>query len=238
MCGRFNVTSDPMTELFMDLLGQAYPGKDNNNTSPMTNSWIIRSQADDVDSAGSDSDLEAANAQWWLIPSWAKEKSSKYSMFNARRENLRKSPAFRTPFRQRRCLVPISGFYEWVNRNGVKQPYYIKDAEGTGMLLAGIWDRWYQDQQNFLDSFAIVTTAVVPDLKFLHHRQPVILDREQALFWVDHTLDIAEIESLCDPRLPYDLSIHPVSEFVNNSRNNGPQCLEVIGDEILVKATA
>jgi len=235
MCGRFNVTSDPMTSLFMDLVGEAFPGEDNHNASPMSKAWIIRPERDAQ--PHEDYSLEAANAQWWLIPSWAKERSSKYSMFNARSETLRKSPAFRGPFKSRRCLVPISGFYEWVNRNGIKQPYYISDGVQAGMLLAGIWDRWWESEGVFLDSFAIVTTAVVPDLKFIHHRQPVILDRERAMEWVNLSTESSRLAELCQPQLPYDLSVKPVSEYVNSTRNKGPGCLEVIGDEIRVSAT-
>lgn len=237
MCGRFNVTSDPMTQLFMDLVGQAYPGEDNNNTAPTSHAWIIRENQDSYGTTPPESNLEAANATWWLIPSWTKERTTKYSMFNARRENLRKSPAFRGPFKERRCVVPITGFYEWVNRNGIRQPYYVEDKEGKGLLLAGIWDRWWETQENFIDSFAIVTTSVAHDLKFLHHRQPVMLNREEALEWTNSQTDVALLDDLCDSRIPTRLSVKPVSEYVNNARNHGPQCLEVIGDEILVDAT-
>ena len=237
MCGRFNVTSDPMTQLFMDLVGEPYRGTENHNAAPMSKAWIIRNASYQPPSSHSASELIASNAQWWLIPSWVKERSTKYSMFNARSETLRKSPAFRSSFKDRRCLVPITGFYEWVNRNGVKQPYYIRDLERKGLVLAGIWDRWWEDQENYIDSFAIVTTAVVEDLKFLHHRQPVMMNREQALEWLDPTTQTNTLEELCSPRVPTTLSVMPVSDYVNNTRNKGSQCLEVIGDEILIDSS-
>ena len=237
MCGRFNVTSDPMTDLFMDLLGQSFEGENNNNTSPMSRTWIIRETRQETNTQ-SPSPLEALKAQWWLIPSWVKEPSTKYSMFNARSESLRKSPAFRTPYRSQRCVVPISGFYEWVNRNGVKQPYYVHDRDDRGMLLAGIWDHWSGEDGTSLVSFAIVTTAVVPALKFLHHRQPVILSRDTAKIWTDQQTQHEQLSELCQPRIPDPLTITPVSEYVNNSRNFGPQCLEAVGDDILLDPTS
>lgn len=237
MCGRFNVTSDPLTQLLMDLVGQEYPGQDNHNTAPTANTWIIREVQESEESADGSEDLKVSNAQWWLIPSWTKVRSTKYSMFNARRENLRKSPAFRGPFKQRRCAVPVTGYYEWVNRNGIRQPYYIRDAENEGLLLAGIWDRWWESRESYIDSFAIVTTAVAEDLEFLHHRQPVMLRKDEALAWMDSATEDGQLDELCDSRVPMPLSVQPVSEYVNNTRHHGPQCLEVIGDEILVNPT-
>lgn len=240
MCGRFNVTSDPLTDLFMDLVGQKYPGEDNHNTAPMSKAWIIREKTEESNEHTeklSTHPLEPAQAQWWLVPFWTKERSTKYSMFNARSENLRKSPAFREPYKRRRCIVPITGFYEWINRNGIRQPYYITDQAQEGLLLAGIWDRWFENQDSWLDSFAIITTQVVPTLKFLHHRQPVMFNREQALQWVDSTTPGEALDALCKSQLPQDLTVKPVSEYVNNARHKGAECLEVIGDEIQLSAT-
>lgn len=231
MCGRFNITSDPMTELFMDLVGEPYPGETNLNTAPRQQAWVIRE--------GENSKLQPLSAQWWLIPSWAKEKSSKYSMFNARCENLRKSPAFRGPFRTQRCAVPITGFYEWVNRNGQKQPYFIHAPEQNGLILAGLWDRWRDSEDGEdLHSFTIVTTNVVPDLKFLHHRQPVMLSKETAKLWVSNETSEDQLTDLFEPRIPYSMQVSPVSTYVNNIRNHGEECVEIIGDTIELPAVA
>ena len=230
MCGRFNVTSDPMTELFMDFVGMSYSGGTNYNTAPRQKAWIIRQ-----DEA---SQAEAAKAQWWLVPNWAKEASYKYSMFNARSEKAAKSPAFRGPFRNKRCIVPITGFYEWVNRNGQKQPYMVHSPHRHGLLLAGLWDRWIDPESaEPLDSFTILTTNVVEDLKFLHHRQPVMLEKDDAKAWLDHNTDMNDVQALCRSRIPYDMLVSPVSTYVNNVRNQGEGCIEVVGDQIELKAT-
>lgn len=214
-----------MTELFMDLVGQPFEGSTNYNTAPRQKAWIIRE--------GQDEQLQPASAQWWLIPSWAKEESYKYSMFNARSENVTKSPAFRGPFRSSRCVVPVTGFYEWVNRNGKKQPYFVHSPENNGLLLAGLWDRWVNPETNVpLESFTILTTNVVEDLKFLHHRQPVMLDRDQARSWLGSGTDVSELREMFEPSLPYDMQASPVSTYVNNVRNQGEACIEQIGESI------
>ena len=105
MCGRFNVTSDPLSRLLMELLGMPHPGPDNFNAAPTESIVVAR--------LGEDGAPELVPMRWWLTPFWAKEMSTRYSMFNAKSEKVHQSPAFREPFRNRRCVVPVSGFYEW-----------------------------------------------------------------------------------------------------------------------------
>ena len=221
----------------MKLVGQPFPGPDNHNTSPMSKAWVIRENPDESPNEQT-ANLEPLLAQWWLVPRWVKEPSTKYSMFNARSENLSKSVAFRTPYRYQRCVVPITGFYEWVNRNSIKQPYYIRDAEHQGLLLAGLWEHWQSpDGAESLFSFTIVTTSVVSSLKFLHHRQPVMLSSEEAKIWVAKGTSRKDLDELCASQLRVPLDVVPVSEYVNNNRNHGEQCLEEIGDHIAIATT-
>ena len=152
MCGRFNVTSDPLSQLLMAWVGLAHPGPDNLNLAPTESVYVVRSNTEGTP--------ELVSMRWWLTPFWAKELSTKYSMFNAKSETAAKSPAFKEPYQKRRCVVPISGFYEWCRENNQKVPYYIVPEEHEGMLLAGLWDRWYnKDADEELLSFTILTAA-------------------------------------------------------------------------------
>jgi len=237
MCGRFNVTSDPLAELLMALLGQSLSGPDKYNVAPTMNVEVVR--PDTHQQA-----LELVSMRWWLTPYWSKEVSTRYSMFNAKSETLEKSSAYREPFRKRRCVVPISGFYEWVlegvKGNRQKQPYYLRPVENSGLLLAGIWDSWRSRedaQAEPLLSFSIVTTAVHPSLKFVHNRQPVLLSRQTALSWMDPATPIETLQQLMLPGIPEPLAVIPVSSYVNNARHTGARCIEPIGDVIEVCAS-
>jgi putative SOS response-associated peptidase YedK len=224
MCGRLNVSSGPLTLLFMDMVGQPYPQSDRHNVAPTAALPVLRA----AESGG----LEAATMRWWLVPYWAKEMTARYSMFNAKAETLSTSRAFKEPLIRRRCLVPVAGFYEWVREGDRKLPYYIRPHADDGLLLAGLWDRW-RNGDDTLESFTVVTTAAHESLAFVHKRQPALLSRTEARRWVDTDEDVAALcRDLLVPRLPVALSVVPVSTYVNNARNDGPRCVEPIAKAV------
>ena len=231
MCGRVNVSSGPLTLLFMDMVGQPYPAdSDRHNVAPTEPLPVLR--------ATNHGGLEPATMRWWLTPYWSKEISPRYSMFNARAETLETTRAFKEPFARRRCLLPIAGFYEWVREGDRKLPYYIRPRADDGLLLAGVWDRWRNGDET-LESFAVVTTAAHARLAFVHDRQPAILTRAEGRRWLGRGEDPAQLRSdLLRPRLPVALSVVPVSTYVNNSRNEGDRCVEPIGKTIEIDAEA
>lgn len=223
MCGRFNVSSDPLTELFLELVGHPFPGEENFNTAPTEPAWIVRHESRQSE------EIIAAEAKWWLTPYWSKTPTPKFATFNAKSETLLQSNAFKEPFRNRRCLVPVSGFYEWLKDGKNRLPYYI-DAAG-GMVLAGLWDRWRsRDRTEVIESFTIVTTAVNDKLSFIHDRQPVMLSRDDARRWMSRDASIDELQALLGSSIPWDIRVTPVSTYVSNSRNKEPRCIEPIGD--------
>ena len=235
MCGRFNVTSDPLTQLLMEFVGIPYTGGDNLNLAPTETVQVVR--------LSSDGSPELVPMRWWLTPFWAKELTTKYAMFNAKSETAHKSPAFKEPFVKRRCVVPISGFYEWCRQNNQKVPYFIVPEEHDGLLLAGLWDSWRNKEANdglgeTLLSFTILTTAANEAMKFVHHRQPVMLSLEEARAWLDLDTPTQELKYLFDSRLPMDLSAIPVSTHVNNARNKDDRCVTPLGDGVPISPGA
>jgi putative SOS response-associated peptidase YedK len=175
--------------------------------------------------------------RWWLTPYWSKEVSTRYSMFNAKSETLESSRAYREPFRRRRCVVPVSGFFEWVKEGERKLPYYIRPADGDGLLLAGLWDRW-RGADEVVESFTIITAAVNDKLAFVHNRQPVMLRRADLACWLDEASEPEQVSGLLSARLPAPLSAIPVSTYVSNSRNEGARCIEPIAVAVELGADA
>ena len=84
--------------------------------------------------------IEWTKLHWGLIPFWSKTEKTKYPLINARAEGIETKSSFRSPFRHRRCIIPASGFYEWQHRDGNKQPFFIRPADGGCFALAGLCD--------------------------------------------------------------------------------------------------
>src|SRR5690606_18143511 len=80
--------------------------------------------------------------RWGLVPFWAKDPSIGNRLINARAETVAAKPSFRSAYRQRRCLIPADGFYEWVPVDGRKQPVRIRRADGEPFAIAGLWEEW------------------------------------------------------------------------------------------------
>lgn len=167
--------------------------------------------------------------RWGLIPFWAKE-IGRFSTINARAETLTEKPAFRTPFKKRRCLVPANGYYEWQARPGGRQPYYIHAADDDLLAFAGLWDTWRSPEGESLRSATIIVTGANTDTRAIHERMPVILARKDWDDWLDSgNEDTKALSALLAPAPEHVLAAYPVSTTVNSPENDSPECIRGIG---------
>ncbi len=172
---------------------------------------------------------ELALLRWGLVPHWAKTVDDRYRMINARAETVADKPAFRAPFRRRRCLVPADGYFEWKAGPQRKQPYFIHRDDESPIFLAGLWDRWEKGEDGPLDSFAIVTTPASEHVANVHDRMPVIVDVDNHETWLNpDTEDVRSLLPLLKPQPGKELLLTPVSTYVNNPRNDDSRCLDPI----------
>jgi putative SOS response-associated peptidase YedK len=167
--------------------------------------------------------------RWGLIPSWSKEPTTKYSTFNARIENIDTKPAYRSAWRaNRRCVIPARGYYEWMKQGNRKLPYFIHDATGIPLFLAGLWEYWKRDDASVL-SCTVLTQDAVPDIASIHNRMPVLLTVEEVEAWLQQTA-INSVAWVADRPSP-PLEWNPVSTYVNNARNDGEACITPLTSE-------
>ena len=162
--------------------------------------------------------------RWGLVPSWADDPGIGARMINARSETAPEKPSFRKAFRERRCLIPADGFFEWKRESGGKQPYYFRMREGRPFAFAGLWESWRRDGE--ILSCAILTTAANDLVGEVHERMPVILPRERYEAWLDPEAEGEELKELLVPYPGDDLEAYPVSRFVNSPANDDPRCIE------------
>jgi putative SOS response-associated peptidase YedK len=169
---------------------------------------------------------DCIHARWGLVPFWANDLKIGARMINARSETVAEKPAFRSAFKSRRCIVPISGFYEWQKQDdGTKVPHFITRADGNPMLLAGLWEHWDKSDEP-VESFTIITTDANGFMSSIHDRMPAILEPEQVSAWLHSQNSATNAHTLLSPAADGILEAHPVSMQVNSPRHNGPELIE------------
>jgi putative SOS response-associated peptidase YedK len=166
--------------------------------------------------------------RWGLIPHWAADLKTGSRMFNARAETITTSPAFRSAFHRRRCLVPVDSFYEWKREGKVRQPFNIERTDGRPLVLAGLWAGWKDpDTETVRRTFTIVTTSPNEAVAELHDRMPVILPDDRWERWLDPSpADPSELIGLLQPTDEVALRIYAVNRDVNDVRRDGPELIE------------
>jgi putative SOS response-associated peptidase YedK len=191
MCGRYAISTSRLARI-ENALGIELPEvQPHYNIAPTQTVPVVR-----TNEVGG---YELVNMRWGLIPGWSKEPRTSYATFNARAETVAEKPAFRAAYRSRRCLVPASGFYEWRDEQGRKQPWYFSAADGQELAFAGLWEEWHgPDAPPVLSCTVIVGTAhkvVEP----IHDRMVVILDPEDYATWLDPKQARSSIDHLLRP---------------------------------------
>jgi putative SOS response-associated peptidase YedK len=225
MCGRFvgNFSTDDILNEMSEAIGSAglrieFPDTDlpllhNFNVAPTHAIPILRV----VDDA-----LIVDVVQWGLLPIWSKDASKASSMINARSETITEKPSFKGLVPKHRCIMPMSGFYEWDRTNPkAKIPYYVTRADGGLMLGAGIWS-----DSPIVDvgrTCALITRDSIYDLSDIHDRSPVEFHAEEAVEWLipgDAPLELFQPDH--QPRF----ATRRVSTRVNSVRNNDSSLIE------------
>ena len=168
---------------------------------------------------------EWALLHWGLVPSWSKESKTKHLLINARAEEIEAKPSYRGPVRHRRCIVPASGFYEWLRQGAGKQPYFVRPAADKVFALAGIWDRWEGKLGEIIESVAIITTSANELMQPIHDRMPVALGKGNVAEWIAPQTELEKALAMLKP-FPSEMMVaYPVNSVVNNTRYDGPECV-------------
>lgn len=218
MCGRFYLEADRQTLLSEFALSES--------TETVTPHYNI-TPAMNIDCIIQEDDQNRlVRMRWGLVPFWSKGIDPRYSMYNARAETLQTKPAFKKPYTRSRCLIPVSGYYEWHEASGRKNPYAITCHEQSIVALAGIWDRWH-DEKVQIDSCAIITKEANPQLSCIHHRMPVSIHPMHYADWLNPNItDPDALEPIMFVNDSINLSYWAISSSVNSPKNNSVDLLQ------------
>ena len=214
MCGRMAITLPhaAMSQLFGATHANELPEVPNYNVCPTVQVAAITAQ---------DGVRHYRSMRWGFVPHWYQKPNGGPLLINARAETLHEKPAFKAACRERRCIIPISGFFEWDRpEDGSKLPWYVQRSDTAPMAMAAIWQDW----GDLGATAAIVTTGANAAMSKIHHRLPVILEPDQWGLWLGE--EGRGAATLMQPTGEDTLSFHRVDTAVNSNRATGPQLID------------
>lgn len=224
MCGRYQLGMDwEQLQAHYRLVQEIFDGK---YTLPWYNQ--APGQPSPAIVAG-EAGLEHRTMRWGFPPLWVakrgKDPWKERPLVNAKSEQARSKATWRKPFAQRRCLVPSTGFYEWVRRDKAKFPLHFCPADGGILTFGGIWTAFKRDD-GLRMCMSILTTGPGPEMAPVHDRSPVILARQDWDRWLSNDTPPEEIDALCAPAPAGTLDAVEVNTAVNGWKASGPEVLE------------
>jgi len=217
MCGRMAITlpHDAMAQLFAAEPANDLPEVPNHNVCPTVQVATVMVEA---------GRRRLVPMRWGFLPHWYKAPSDGPLLINARAETIAEKPAFKTAARERRCLIPATGFFEWTrDEGGNRLPWYITRADGAPLAFAGVWQVWERGEARLV-TCAIVTTGANVPMSAIHHRMPVVLEPEGWPLWLGEAGHGAA--ALMRAAGDEVLVMHRVGPAVNSNRAAGSKLIE------------
>lgn len=155
---------------------------------------------------------------WDFRPHWRIGVNTGNALINARSETISVKPSFRDAYRQGRCLIPASCFYEWRGKSP-KQVYLIKPEIGF-FDFAGIFSMVKNSEGKSYYTCCIVTREAPQSLQGIHHRAPVVISKQNHSIWLNHNLNTDSINSVLHQKDYPKIISYQISTKVNNAKNN------------------
>ena len=227
MCGRVIQSSDPLClaivdglDVSDDRMGSVRPRY---NAAPSQELLVIR---ENQKTGERSLDL----LKWGLAPHWCDDPKGGRKPINAKAETVATLPMFRDACAQRRCIVPVDGFFEWraIKDARARQPYAIAMKDGLPFGLAGIWEYWRNPTTGEWErTFAIITVPSNQLVGKIHNRMPAILDPTSYDRWLGPVPDPRDL-LVTYPSEP--MTMWPISARVNKPENDDPSLPDRTGD--------
>ena len=173
-----------------------------------------------------DGERELAKPRWGLLPRDARHPFER-GFINARSETVHRKQSLRVAFQKRRCIVPISGWFEWRSEEEVRRPYWIRPLDTDLFAIAGVWQPREGDWPA-RDSFAVLTTNPAPAIAHIHDRQPLILDEGHIDAWLDDEADEERLLAIAHTQAQGAFEVRRVSHALNNPGHDVPEVLTPI----------
>jgi len=165
-------------------------------------------------------------ARWGLIPSWSLNDATGINLINAKSETILSRAPFKQLIYSNRCLILADGFYEWQNTGKKKSPFRFTLNNDEAFAFAGLWDAW-DNGEDIINSFTIITTTANSLVKNIHERMPVILPADLEKDWLRDDLSNTEINNFLQPFQSDKMASYPVHRAVNSTTTDTLECIQV-----------
>jgi putative SOS response-associated peptidase YedK len=169
-------------------------------------------------------------SKWGFIPAWAVGRTGVKAVINARAETVATKPFFSKAFKERRCLVPADGFYEWQRTDKGKVPYRIALTTEEPFAFAGIWSTIHTADGIEQQTFAIITTTPNDLMESIHDRMPVILQERDEEDWLNPQLSLEDATALLLPFPAELMTAYRVTPKINSPAFNRPEAVQPVAD--------
>ncbi|MFB6282637.1 MAG: SOS response-associated peptidase [Halobacteria archaeon] len=169
--------------------------------------------------------------EWGFRPVYADDRND--YLINARAEKVSSSSTWKKAFKNNRCLIPTSGFYEWTEDDGVNRPYIFTRPEREPYFMAGLYRNWTPDHSQTtlsggtrggsITGIAVITTQPDDLVERYHDRMPVIVSGDQT---TDYLRDLDSALGCLESEGSVELDANPVSLDLNDPSNDSSSVLE------------
>jgi putative SOS response-associated peptidase YedK len=218
MCGRFAMdqSTDELIQEFVAEGGDFRDWRPSYNIAPTDPAPMVREREHHGRISRT---LDVAS--WGLKPSWAKAKGP--APINARLESVATNGLFRTAFASKRCIVPMTGYYEWEDLPDGKQPHFIHGPESL-LAAAGLYSAKKDDDGNWGLTMTIITREARDASGEIHDRMPVFLTPDAFEDWlrpvtIEQPDGILAMLDRASVAVAATITSYPVSRRVNSVRD-------------------
>ncbi len=214
MCGRYGFTDPDQLYARFDVEEHLKDLKDNYNVAPTQEMPVIEKHSPN----------SVHIRKWGFKPGWAN-----MFLINAQSEKLSSSSMWSRAFRESRCIIPATYFFEWKKLSDGKQPFLIRLKNKKMFGFAGLLLTYHDEHKKEHQGFVIITTTPNKTMEQIHNRMPVILKKEDEEEWLNP--DNTEPEKLLKLLNPYpddEMESYPISSLVNKPANNFPEITKPI----------
>ncbi|MHA1947368.1 MAG: SOS response-associated peptidase [Candidatus Hodarchaeales archaeon] len=148
-----------------------------------------------------------------------------FQSYKARSETVHEKKLFRKAFAKKRCAILANGFFEWDRLGKERIPYYFSLKNEPLFGIAGIYNsKLYEEEGKMKYKCAVLTTEPHPVVEKIFHRMPVIFNKKQVDFWLDHEKTQEELSAMLKP---YEGEMNSwIVDTLPSKGDNGPETIK------------